>query len=480
MAGRPYARWQLQAAKPTSVAIVSPVLGITDDNRKWWIMSAMGGVIGLILLDETVVGVALPTIRRDLSMSLIGSHWVVNVYLLVFAGLAAAGGKLGDILGHRNVFLAGVTIFGLSSLAAGFAQDGVWIISARAVQGVGAAVIFPCSLSMIAIVFPEHQRGVAIGISGCIGTVFLALGPLVGGFFTDVVDWSWIFWINPILVVVVALVVAMAWVNPPRQGASARIDYVGLICLATGLGMVVFAIMQGAEWGWDHPTVLTALLGGVVMLAIFVLAELRIRAPLIEVDLFRNATFTACNLVIFTAQFSKIAVIIFGALYLQHALGMNPLLAGLALMPAVVPTPFTAPVAGRCADRYGARWPALIGVAVEALAMIWIGVATGWNNYWLILPALLAWGVVQPLLFAPPQRAIMNTVPPHKQGQAGGICMTAQLLGGTIGMSICSTLFATTGEWRYSAVFLVTGAVMLATGVLGLFTIEHRSSVESV
>jgi MFS family permease len=162
---------------------------INDNNRKWWILAAMGGVIGLILLDETVVGVALPTIRTDLGMSQVAAHWVVNAYLLVFAGLAAAAGRLGDLAGLHRLFTAGVAIFGIGSLACGFAESGDWLIAARAVQGVGAAVIFPCSLSMVTIAFPADQRGLALGLSGSIGTVFLALGPLIGGFFTDVVSW---------------------------------------------------------------------------------------------------------------------------------------------------------------------------------------------------------------------------------------------------------------------------------------------------
>jgi len=158
---------------------------ISDDNRKWWILAAMGAILGIILLDETVVGVALATIQRDLDMTEVASHWVVNAYMLVLAGLAAGAGKLGDITGHRTVMIAGLIIFGLALIACGLAVSGAWLITARGIQGVGAAIIFPSSLAMLTIAFPENQRGLAIGVYGAVGTVFLALGPFVGGLLTD-------------------------------------------------------------------------------------------------------------------------------------------------------------------------------------------------------------------------------------------------------------------------------------------------------
>lgn len=450
------------------------MLTTNDNNRKWWILAAMGGVIGLILLDETVVGVALPTVREDLGMSQLAAHWVVNAYLLVFAGLAAAAGRLGDLAGLHRLFTLGVAIFGIASLACGFAENGAWLIAARAVQGVGAAVIFPCSLSMVTIAFPADQRGLALGISGSIGTVFLALGPLIGGFFTDVISWRWIFWINPLLVIPVALVIWAAWVDPPRQGTPEPMDRRGLIALLAGLGMLVFAVMQGPDWGWSHAAIWIPFLCGIASLVVFVLVERRQRAPLIEVDLFRGGTFTACNLVLFVAQFSKIALIVFGALYLQDTLGMSPLAAGVALLAAVAPIPFVAPFAGRAADRFGARWPSLCGLVFTASAIIWIGLAVDAKSYGLLLPALLLYGVSQAFLFPPSQHAIMISVPNEKQGEAGGIAMTSQLLGGTIGMSICSTVFTTTEDFR--AVFLATGAIMAAVLVFGWFAIRPTNN----
>lgn len=193
------------------------MLRIKDESRKWWILIAMGAVAGLIMLDETVVGVALPTVRRDLGMSAVASHWVISAYMLVFTGTAAASGKMGDVFGFKNLVLVGGAVFGLASLSAGFAEGSVFLIAARAVQGVGAAVIFPATIAMVTIAFPKQQRGMAIGILAAIGTTFLAVGPPVGGFLTEILSWRWIFWINVPLVALIVLIVLVVWVDPPRH-----------------------------------------------------------------------------------------------------------------------------------------------------------------------------------------------------------------------------------------------------------------------
>jgi len=451
------------------------MLEINDRSRKWWILTAMGTCGGLIMLDETVVGVALPTLRRDLGMSDLASHWVISAYLLVFTGAAAASGKLGDVIGFKNLVIVGAAVFGLASLASGFAESGAFLIAACAVRGLGAAVIFPARFAMLIIAFPKEQRGMAIGILGAIGTTFLALGPLVGGFLTEIFSWRWIFWINiPIASLIVAIVLA-AWEDPPRKGTHSSFDYAGLVTLAAGIGMLVFAIMQGSTWGWTQGIIPWLLAGGIALLSLFVLIELRRQVPLIEVRLFRSASFSACTLVFFVGQFSKMTIIVFGSLYLQDKLGMGPLIAGFALLAAVGGFPVFSAPAGLLADRIGARRPVLGGMALATLAMFWIGLTAGGDSYVLLLPGLILWGIGLPFCYAPATRAMANAVPTEKQGQIGGIAVTARLLGGTIGVAICSTLLIMTGDFQ--AVFLVTGAIMLAIFLFGWFAIEPGHGV---
>jgi MFS family permease len=244
------------------------------------------------------------------------------------------------------------------------------------------------------------------------------------------------------------------------------------VTLAAGLTMLVFAIMQGASWGWTQGIIVASLASGIALLSLFVLIELRRPAPLIDVALFRNASFSACTLVFFAGQFSKMTIIVFGALFLQDKLGMSPLIAGLALLAAVGGFPILSAPAGRLADRIGARRPVLGGMALATLAMAWIGLAAGWDSYLLLLPGLILWGIGLPFCYAPATRAMANAVPVEKQGQLGGIAVTARLLGGTIGVSVCSTLLIMTGHFQ--GVFLATGAIMFSVLLFGWFAIEPR------
>ncbi len=441
----------------------------SDDRRKWVLLGAVGSIGGLIMLDETVVGVALPTIARDLSLPPVAAHWVVNAYMLAFAAFAAAGGKLGDILGHRHLIIAGLLGFGAASLAAGLAQDGTVLIVARVLQGLCAAVIFPGTVAMIMIAFPPEQRGLAMGTLAAIGTSFLALGPLVGGFFTEVISWRWVFWINVPVVAAVAVILWRLWRDPPRPAERPAYDAPGLASLVIGLSLFVFALMQGPDWGWGNGIIILALLLGAAALVVFVVIEARRPAPLIQVRLFAIPSFSAFSLVLFMGQFCKIVIVVFGALYLQERLQMTPLTAGLALLVCVAGFPLFSTSAGKLADRKGARLPVLVSFAVAVAAMAWIGLATAGDSYLWLLPGLILWGLGMPFCYAPTIRAMANQVPKDQQGQVSGVGVTARLLGGTIGMALCSSLLSMTGS--YQAVFLLTAALMLFTLLVAYLTI---------
>ena len=449
---------------------------IKENARKYWVLAAMGTVLGIVVLDETVVGVALPTMTRDLGLSTVGSHWVVNAYLLVFAGLAAAAGRLGDIIGLKTLFIIGFAIFGLASLASGFAQSGAWLIAARAVQGVGAAIVFPASLAMITHAFPPEQRGMAMGVYGAVGTFFLALGPFAGGFLSEFLSWRWIFWINPPIVIAIGAVVVAVWRDPPRESVV-RLDVPGLVTLVAGVGLVVFAIMQGPDWGWTHLMIWLVLAAGLVITLLFVVVELRAAHPLIDVALFRNGAFSSFNLVIFLAQFSKLAVFIFIAAYLQDRLGFSAMVAGIILLAGTVPPLLTSLPTGMILDRVGGRALLLGGLLASFLSMLWLALAVTWDSFWPLLPAMIIWGGCVSILFVPSLRDVMDAVSPDKRGQAGGISMTAQLLGGTVGMTVCGTLFATTGA--YWTIFLLTAVLFLIVLVVCWRTLPRFAKPQS-
>jgi len=406
----------------------------------------MGGILGIILLDETVISVALPTIRAELHLSELGAHWVVNVYLLVLACFAAAAGRLGDILGIRMLLSAGLVIFGLSSALGGFAENGTALQMARAVQGLGAAMIFPLSLVVLIQSFDEDERGLALGLYGGIGTVFLSLGPLVGGALTEFLSWRWIFWINPPIVAVVAIIAWIFWRDPTHRSETG-FDRIGFVLLVPALAAVVFGVMEGPDRGWMAPEVLMALAIGLSLLALFVYIERRTPTPLIAVSLFSKPGFAAANMILFTAQFGKIALFVFGASYFQAELGLSPLAAGLALLPIAMPQILVAPMAGRVADRFGTRGPSLTGTAFGTVAILLVALGMHQTLTGLIYAGYILWGCCVPFLFVPPRRALMSAVSQGLHGQTSGISMTFQLLGGTVGLALGSSIFAVTGSF---------------------------------
>lgn len=449
---------------------------INDDNRKWIILVAGSMSFGLIMLDETVVAVALPTMQRDLSMSVLSSHWVINSYLLVIAGFIAVGGKLGDVTGYRTLFAAGILVFGIFSLIAGFAQNALWIITARLFQGFGAAVIFPASMALVALSFPPNQRGMAMGVYGTIGSSCSALGPLIGGYLSDVISWRWIFWINVPLIILIVIGFLAAWREPIFDGPRPSIDIKGLFTLVFGLGALVLAIMQGDDWGWRSALIIGLFIASFVFLSIFAIVELKISAPLIEIDLFRNMTFTSSNMSIFTGQFTKIAVIVFGALYLQEVIHLDPLKAGFALLPAMAPIPIMAIIAGYTTDRYGPRYQVLFGLILAAAALLSMGLTAGTDRYLYIVPSLMAWGISVAWMFAPALVAVMNSVPSSKQGQASGIVLTAQIFGATIGVAILSAVLRDMHSYR--AVFLTSAGVALVAFAFSWLYLDRYQDVE--
>jgi len=323
----------------------------------------------MIMLDNTVVNVALPSIQRDFEIGVSELEWIVNAYALTFAVLMLTGGKLADLFGRRLIFVVGLAVFTLSSLACGLATSSQVLIGARTVQGVGAALMNPATLSIISATFPPRQRGLAIGIWAGVSAMALAIGPLVGGLLTQHVDWSWIFFIN-IPVGLLAIAASYAFIRESRDTSEEqRLDLPGLLSSGIALFALTFALIEGASYGWSSGRILGLFALSAVGLVAFVWLELRQRVPMLDLSLFRNSTFAGANAVALLVFLAMFGVFFFVSLYLQNILGYSAVQAGATFLPMTLLVMLVAPVAGKLADRFGSRWLMAAGMTLVSLSL---------------------------------------------------------------------------------------------------------------
>jgi len=414
---------------------------ITDENRRWWTLGAMCFALFMIMLDNTVVNVALPSIERDLGASLSSLEWTVNGYTLSFAVLLATGGRLGDIFGRRLVFLIGVTLFTISSATAGLAPDTTSLVVSRIAQGMGAALMMPATLSIVTNAFPPEERGKAIGTWAGVSALALAIGPVLGGFLTEHVSWRAIFYIN-VPVGVGAVLASLFAVRESRDHTVGRqVDYAGVATLTAGLTALVLALIEGNSWGWGSPAIVGLLAGSVVMLAVFVLIELKVAAPMVEFPLFASRNFVGANLIALVVTFAMLAQFFFLALYMQNILGYTPLEAGVRFLPATLMIVAIAPLAGRLTDRIGARIPIAVGLSLVSVAMFWLTRIDPATTYGDLLPSFVLMGSGMALVMSPMSTAAMNAVANAKAGIASGILSMNRMVGGTFGVAVVGAVF---------------------------------------
>jgi EmrB/QacA subfamily drug resistance transporter len=414
---------------------------ITDDNRKWWTLGAMCFALFMVMLDNTVVNVALPSIQRDLGASISQLEWVVNGYTLTFAVLIATGGRLGDIFGRRLMFLAGVVIFAITSATAGLAQDPAMLIGSRAIQGVGGALMLPATLSIITHAFPVSERGKAIGMWAGVSALALSIGPVVGGFFTEYVTWRAIFFIN-LPVALGAIAATVFAVRESRdETVDRRVDYPGVVTLTAGLTAIVLALIEGNSWGWGSTGIVSLLAGGTLALVAFVAIELRSPAPMVEFALFKTRQFIGATTIAFIITFAMLGTFFFMAIYMQDILGYGALEAGIRFLPTTVVIAAVAPISGRVSDRVGPVWPMSFGLAILSVSMFMfsgIDTATTYND--LLVPfILMGFGIA--LVMSPMSTAAMNAVSVQKSGIASGVLQMARMVGGTVGVAATGAIF---------------------------------------
>jgi EmrB/QacA subfamily drug resistance transporter len=414
---------------------------ITDENRKWWTLGAMCFALFMIMLDNTVVNVALPSIQRDLGASLSALEWTVNGYTLSFAVLLATGGRLGDIFGRRLTFLIGVVLFAASSASAGLAPDTTSLVVSRVVQGVGAALMMPATLSIVTDAFPPHERGKAMGTWAGVSALALAVGPVLGGFLTEHVSWRAIFYLN-LPVAIGAVLAALFAVRESRDTTVGReVDYLGVVTLTAALTALVLALVEGNAWGWGSPEIVALLAGAAVGLAAFVAVELRVKVPMVEFHFFSDRNFLGAVVVALIVSFAMLGVFFFLALYMQNILGYTPLEAGVRFLPSTLMIVVVAPVAGRLADRVGPRWLIAAGLTIVAASLYsFSGIAVD-STYGELLPGFMLLGIGIALTMSPMTSAAMNAVAVEKAGIASGVLSMFRMVGGSLGVAVTGAIF---------------------------------------
>src|SRR6478609_6784946 len=441
-------------------------------NGPLWTFAIVSVALFMVVLDNLVVTTALPSIRADLGGGLQALEWTVNAYTLTFAVLLLTGAALGDRFGRRRMFVIGLGLFTLASAGAALAPTTGALIAARALQGAGAAIVTPLTLTLLSTAFPAEKRGLAIGAWSGISGLGVALGPLVGGAVVAGISWHWIFWLN----VPIGLVLApLAYRHLAESyGPAKKLDLPGLALGGLGLLGIVYGIVRGAELGWTSTTVLGALLVGATSLAAFVAWELRTPAPMLPMRFFSSRAFSASNGVSFAMYFGVFGSIFLLAQFFQVVQGLSPLEAGLRTLPWTIMPMFVAPIAGLLSDRIGSRPLMGAGLTLQATGIAILAVISPPTVPYseLVVPFVLA-GTGMALVFAPTANAVLKAVRPEEAGQASGATNAIREIGGTLGVAVLATVFAAHGSYASPEAFTTgmtsaiwVGAAVLAVGAL--------------
>ncbi len=399
------------------------------------------------LLDGSIVNVAVPTLIHSLNASYDQVLWVIDGYLLVFSVLLISTGRLGDIFGYRRLYVIGIVTFTVASALCGLAGSPAWLLAARALQGLGGALLFPQVISSILTIFPPRQRGRAFGLFAAIVGFAPIVGPVVGGFLLAHLGWRWIFFLN-VPIGIVTAVLALAWVPPLRSGRTHRLDLAGVALATAGLSGIVFGLIEGERYDWGTITgpisIASVIAAGVVLLAVFVVWQHRQRGePLMPLALFRTRNFAVGNGVGFVFQLGMIGIMFVLVLYLQTARGYSALETGLAVLPNAVLTAVGSAYAGRLSDRFGGKYLLMAGVtllAVGLLVLLCMAGPTG--SAWSLLPGLLLIGIAGGATFAPLQQATTDGVDPRLAGAASGVSSTTRQIGGVLGTAVLGALLS--------------------------------------
>lgn len=419
--------------------------GSIDSRKRWLALYILCIGVLMIVLDTTIVNVALPSIREDLHFTETSLVWVVNAYMLTFGGFLLLGGRLGDLFGHRRVFLLGITLFTVASLACGLANSQALLIGARAIQGLGGAVVSAVSLSLIMNLFTEPaDRAKAMGIYGFVCAGGGSIGVLLGGLLTNALSWHWIFLVNlPIGIVVYVLCLSLLQ-SGSAQAAAARLDVAGAVTVTASLMLAVYAVVNGNEAGWTSVRSIGMLSASAVLLALFIGIESRVREPLMPLGLFRLRNVATANVVGVLWAAAMFAWFFISALYMQLVLGYSALQVGLGFLPAnLIMAAFSLGLSAKIVMRFGIRLPLSTGLLMAAAGLALFARAPVGGNFAVdVLPGMLLLGLGAGIAFNPVLLAAMSDVKPEESGLASGVVNTSFMMGGALGLAVLASLAA--------------------------------------
>lgn len=444
------------------------------------VLAVVGIPMFMVTLDNLVVTNALPVIKAEMGASLTDLQWFINAYTLSFAALLLTASAIGDRLGRRRIFLAGITLFTLASAACALATEPWMLIGARAIQGVGAAAVMPLSLTLLAAAVPARQRSAAIGIWGGISGLGVAVGPVVGGAVVDGINWQWIFWLN-VPIGLIALPLA-ARVLAESRGRVQKLDLLGLVLSASSVLAIVWGVVHGADDGWSSAKILTALIGGGVLLAAFFAWEHRAPAPMLPLRLFRTRAFSVVNITAFTFSVGVFGSVFLLAQFFQVVQGYTPLQSGLRTLPWTMAPMVIAPLAGLVVDRVGARALIATGQVFLATALGWIALITttevSYSSY--VAPFVLA-GIGMGLTFAPSASIVMASFTDADRGVASGTNNTIREVGVAMGVAVLASVFASAGSYASPTEYVDglvpavwVGAAIVAVGAVVALLLPGR------
>ncbi len=415
---------------------------ITDSNRAWWTLAGACMGLFMLMLDSTVVTLALPSIREELDASASELQWVINAYLLALSVLVVTAGRLGDMFGRKRVFLLSLGIFSAGLVIAALAPSIEVLIAARIVQGVGGAGMLTLSLAIVSNDFSDADRPRALGIWAGVSALALALGPLLGGLLVEQLDWRWVFWIGVPPLVAGLWITARAATESSDEGSTHRVDLPGVALLTVGLGAIVLALVEGHGWGWGSTPVIASLVVGFAALVAFVVVDEHVRQPVVEFGLFRNRPYLGATAAAFCLVGGWWGVIFYMPQYLQDVLDYGPVMSGVLVLPITAPMVFISPLSKWLIDRVGVRLLMTVGMLCGTVGIALMTRIDATSGYGTVLPGFLLFGVALGLVYTPMSTAAMASMPRAKAGIAAGVLAMNRVLAGAVMLAVTGALFA--------------------------------------